>query len=409
MLYSDTLLKSFNDKYDELLIKEEKLRKEIATMIYCFYTNNKSGINYYVKKYMLDSGVHDLKIWNSATRSIETLPDGSNQVGMFTEKTVNIMPKIHIDIVRKVIDLVCTILNAGADRYLLDGVNINQTETDNLMELYEEMNYSQSIIEQYKQGWLFNTILAQPVYRNGTIEIDIITPNFCSVETYENDYSRMKAVMISKSINNEDMIVYWSDTEHYYINSKGVKLNVTDEEGNSNGMRNPFGTLPFAKLSFNQSSDFWGEPQQDLVENNIWYDVKESNQIFVEMFQGLGVGLGVNLGKTEVVSISPNTIIQVDNVRADDQPPSLTFASTSAPLAELRESTDYMYRRIGNSKGLSSASMTNEVTEQSGVSKAYDSLELQIKKDSHKIVMKNYERELFEKIRLVNNYYAKKN
>ena len=49
--------------------------------------------------------------------------------------------------------------------------------------------------------------------------------------------------------------------------------------------------------------------------------------------------------------------------------------------------------------------MTNDVSDQSGISKAYDSAELQIKKDSHKLVMKQFEKELYEKIRLVYNYY----
>jgi hypothetical protein len=125
------------------------------------------------------------------------------------------------------------------------------------------------------------------------------------------------------------------------------------------------------------------------------------------MFQGLGVGLGINLGKNGTVSLSPNTLICVDKVRAEDQTPSLNFSSTGAPLAELRDSLDYFYKRIGNSKGLSAQSMTNDVSDQSGISKAYDSAELQIKKDSHKIVMKAFESELWDKIKLVYNYNAK--
>lgn len=385
-------------------------------MIYCFYTNNKAAINEYIKQYMLNSSIHSLKVWDSLNKSIETIPnDGSNQVGMFTEKTINIMAKIHIDIVNKVLDLACTIYNAGADRYLMDEKgNINDEQTNKLMDIYNKINISRVIVEIYKQGYIFNTVLAQPVWRNEQIEIDIITPNFCSVVPYDNDYKNAKIVMISKSVDDEDKIVYWSDSEHFYLDAEGNKTAITevtgyDEDGKeitkSNGFKNPFKELPFAKLQFNCSSDFWGEPQQDLIENNIWYDVQEMNKYFVEMFQGLGVGLGINLGKNGVVSLSPNTMIQVDKVRAEDQTPSITFASTGAPLSELRDSLDYFYKRIGNSKGLSAQSMTNDVSDQSGISKAYDSAELQIKKDSHKLVMKQFEKELYEKIRSVYNYY----
>jgi hypothetical protein len=201
MLYENVLLKTFNQKYSELLIRQENLRKEIATMIYAFYTNNKPLINYYLKKYMLDSGVHDLQVWDAKIGRHKTIPDESNPVGMFTEKTVNIMPKIHIDLVGKVLDLCCSIYNAGADRYLLDeNSDINQDLTEKLMDLYESMDFQKKIIDIYKQGYLFNTVLVQPVWRNDKVELDIITPNFCSVESYDNDNSRAKAVMISKSV-----------------------------------------------------------------------------------------------------------------------------------------------------------------------------------------------------------------
>jgi hypothetical protein len=172
-------------------------------------------------------------------------------------------------------------------------------------------------------------------------------------------------------------------------------------------MINPYGKLQFAVLRFNESSDFWGEPQQDLIENNIWYDVREMNSYFIEMFQGLGVGLGVNLSKNGTISLSPNTMILVDNVRAEDQTPSINFSSTGAPLSEIRSNLEYFYKLIGNSKGLSSQSMSNEVTDQSGVAKAYDSAEMQIKKDSHKIIMKAFETDLYEKIAMVYNYHVK--
>lgn len=407
MLYENTLLKTFDSKYNDLLVKQELLRKDIATMIYCFYTCNKSSINYYLKQYMLNSGIHDSKVWDSQLQLVTSIPDSSNQIGMFSEKTVKIMPKIHIDIVNKVLDMVCTIYNAGADRYLMNENNVDETATEKLMNIYNGFNAAKLIVDIYKQGYIFNTVLVQPVWRNEKIELDIITPNFCSVESYDNDFEKAKEVFISKSIDDEDKIVYWSDTEHYYLTATGEKESVTDEEGNNNGMKNPYGELPFAVLRFQCSSDFWGEPQQDLIENNIWYDVQESNKFFVEMFQGLGVGLGINLGKNGTVSLSPNTLICVDKVRTEDQTPSLNFSSTGAPLSELRDSIDAYYKRIGNSKGLSAQSMTNDISDQSGISKAYDSAELQIKKDSHKIVMKAFESELWEKIKLVYNYNAK--
>jgi hypothetical protein len=250
MLYENTLLKTFDSKYNDLLVKQELDRKNIATMIYCFYTCNKSAINYYIKQYMLNSGIHDSRVWDSQMQLLTTVPDGSNQVGMFTEKTVKIMPKIHIDLVNKVLDMVCTIYNAGADRYLMTENKVDESATEKLMSIYNGFNAAKLIVDIYKQGYIFNTVLVQPVWRNEKIELDIITPNFCSVDSYDDDYMNIESVMISKSIEDEDKIVYWSDTEHYYLDANGNKEAVTDENGKSNGMKNPYGELPFAVLRF---------------------------------------------------------------------------------------------------------------------------------------------------------------
>lgn len=404
-LYSNTLLKSFNETYDKVLLKEETDRKEIANMIYCFYTGNKSAINYYIEKYMTDSATNTTRIYNSMTGKLETIASG-NQIGIFSGATVRIMPKIHIDLVTKILDLTCTIYNTGVDRYLTDeNGEVNQEETDKLMKIYSDMDFNKRIKDIYKAGYLFNTVLVQSNFYDGKNSLQIITPNFCSVNSYEHDYNIPKEIFISKNINNQDMIVYWNKSEHYYTNYSNEKIPVTNDEGISNNYINPYGKLPFTVLRFNESSEFWGEPQQDLIENNIWYDIREANSLFVEFFQGLGVGLGINLNKQGQINISPNTTILVDGVRVDMVPPSLEFTNTNAPLSELRENSDYFYKRIGNSKGLSPQTMNNEVSSQSGIAKMYDSAELLIKRDLHKDVMITFENNFFQTLKMVNNHW----
>lgn len=404
-LYSNTLLKSFNDSYDKVLVKQESIRKEVANMVYCFYTRNKNAINNYITKYALNSATHTTMIYDSVNRTYEPTISG-NQIGIFSQATVKILPKIHIDIVNKVLDLTCTIYNPGVDRYFTNEAGeINEDATKEINQIYESMEFNKRVKDIYKSGYLFNTVLIQSTFRDGKNDFNIIYPNFCSVNSYDYNYFIPKEIMISKSINNEDMIVYWNNTEHYYLNYDNKKIPVTDENGNGNDFKNPLESLPFSVLRFQESSDFWGEPQQDLIENNIWYDLRESNSMFVEFFQGLGVGVGVNLGREGQINISPNTTILKDNVRADMVPPSLEFSNTNAPLSELRENLDFFYKRIGNSKGLSPSSMNNDVTAQSGVAKLYDSAELFVKRDLHKDIMMSFEKKFFEKLKLVNNYY----
>ena len=407
MDYSNTLLKTFNNSYEDLLIKQEEKRKDIAIMCYCFYVNNKTAINEYIKKYMLDSSTNELNVWNPVLKQIETMAAGSS-VGMFSPGTVKIFPKLHFDLVNKILDLTCNIYNNGVERYLVnESGEIDESETQKLKNIYAEMEFDMKIKRIYKQGKLFSTILVQSIWRNDKDNIEIISPGFASVNTDDSDYTNPKEIMISKSIDNEDAVVFWSDSEHYITDIDGDnKRVVKDSEGNDNNGLNPFGELPFTVLRFSDSCDFWGDPQQDLIEQNIWYDIMESNLKFIETFQGLGVGLAINTGRKDVLTISPNTIIAVDDVRADMVTPSLQFTSTGAPLTELKENNDAFYKRIGNAKGLSPQSMNNDVVGQSGIAKMYDSQEMQIKRDQDIDIMKGFEYNFYNTIKIVHNYYS---
>ena len=46
------------------------------------------------------------------------------------------------------------------------------------MNIYNGFDIDKKINEIYKQGYLFNCILIQPIFREDKINLDIITPKF---------------------------------------------------------------------------------------------------------------------------------------------------------------------------------------------------------------------------------------
>lgn len=410
-LLANALLATFKEQYFAFLVNEEDVRREIATMIYCFKTNNKHEINRYIAEYMRTSALRNKYAWNTL-RYFETngqeplqfdMAEGG--LGMFGEDTIKIMPKLDFELTNKVTNQLCTIYNNGVKRTLVDKDGKEDVEQTKLYNnILADATIDKKQFQYYKDAWIFNTVLVQPTWREEKICLDIITPNFATVISEDTDYQKAKVIMIHKCIGEEDTIVYWSNTEHFYMTMNSVKIAVE----NNPDMENPYGELPQAKIQFNESSDYWGEPKQALVENVIWFNVGEANTFFVEMFQGLGVGLATNTGKNGQIQMKPNTIVAVDNVKKDETQPDIKFASTNAPLDELRQNSKARYERIGNSQGISSQSFSNDVKSQSGIGKQFDNNETDIIRSTHVVTMREGEKCIYEKVKLVYNYHSKK-
>jgi hypothetical protein len=397
MFYENKIINDLELSYKRIESDREKMRIDIAVLLYDFYTLSTPNIKQHIIRYMRDSEVRSNFVYDKRLGAYQKV-DGKG-LGLFSEQTTRIFPKLHYDIINKTLDLTCTLYNSGADRYLTnDNGDIDEEQTHLLLELYEDAKINKKIKELYKQGYFYNCVLANPVKRE-VMEVDIIQPCFFTVKPKPNNYEEAEVLYIMKVVNDKDYRAVWTNEQHYYLDDKGK---IQAVPGNENYI-NPYKTIPFAKLKFKDSCDYYGEPQLDLVEQNVWLDIRGSNNLFVEMFQGMGVGTAINLGKSGEISISPNMIIAVDNAGKDNVPPSLTFESTNAPLGELRANFDYYYKTIGNSKSLSAQSFSNEAVSQSGVAKAFDNQEMETKRQSHKDIMIDFERDLFKIFRIVYN------
>jgi hypothetical protein len=399
---SQQLTELSEQTYAAYLTAAESARKESAWMLWCFYENNLSEIKRYIVRYMMESSVTDELVYNPRDKCYDNI--GSGGFGLFSRETTRIIPKNHFNLTGKVLDLIATLYNGDVDRWLVNRHGeIDEKQTKLLQDLYEDAEMETAAQEFYEKALFFNTVLVSPVWRRGSMQIDTYTPNFLTVRTDPDDYLSLRALWLDKEVESEDAAVYWDDRSHYIELRTGERIPV----GNNTDMKNIYGALPFEVLRIKKGSDFWGEGQADLVENNIWYDIRENNNIFVEMFQGLGVGLGINLGQRDEIQLKPNTIINVENVREGKVQPDLRFASTNAPLSELRESANDYYKKIGNSRGISGQAFSNEIITTSGVAKAYDNQELVNKRTKHRTVLKRFEKRFYEKFRMVYNYHAR--
>lgn len=436
---TQVLIKALHDIDYNNLALDETLRLEIANLVFAFWKNNKPEIDRYNASYLFNSApivdyakrtlgnnftggafwgsVAGMVAGSQTDSAVPAFPT-SPRLGMLSKETIKIMPKIHFDALNKIIKQRCILYNNGVDRYLVNEEGEEDEEQTKLLnQIYEDANINKKQFEYYEGAFIFNTVLVGVKWRDEKIFIDTLTPNFCSVEVDNDDYTKMGKLLIhayrylpdfADAITGQEIIIVWTPTEHYYLQMDGeTKINVSDGNGNTNNGKNDYGVIPYVKMQMNGSSDFWGEPRQDMVEQNIWLDFLESNIVYVQTFQGVGVALGVNLGRTGDLQVTPSTIITVDDAPKTDHPPSLTFSKTEAPLLELRELADGFFKSMCNSAGLTVQSFAKDSNSQSGVAKKYDNQELDTLRQSDKNIMVDYEKDLYEMIKIVYNKNTK--
>jgi len=366
---------------------------------------------------MLGSTIDSVQEWIYVNNKPQLLADTAGGVGLFSAKTAEMMPKYHRDVTNKTLNNICTCYHTGIDRYLVneDG-SPNEEQTTLLNDIYQQANVNLWQKEWYKQAKLFNIVEVKAVWRQKTnkLEFDIWTPNFFTVVENEESYLYKDGIVfdIVKTIDDEEKDVkeVWTDDEHYLLVLKSSRR-VGDKEidiyerADDSGI-NPYGVIPSQELRFRIGQDYYGLGMFDLVEDNIWHDVRSNNRFFVEMFQGLGFMYGVNVGKSGSIPIQPFSIFTIEESPANKGTSKIESVSPQAPLSDLLESEKANVEQILMMKGLSSQAATTSNQNATGISKALDQDELEMQKQEDQLILMDFEQKLFEKVRTVYNYHA---
>jgi hypothetical protein len=374
--------------------KLEGLRIKDAEKIYAWYFNEKDKILGYVETGMLK---------------------------MFKSKTVNKMNIRIFNVVPRIIDKLALVYKDHPERMLDGGIKEDGTQTDadkTYREILEESNIYQKEIEWERQSKAFNTVLVQPYFvENGQyVDFKIHTPALTVVEVDPDDYSRIISFCfpvykkLKPDKDEERVMIYWSATEHFYIDSLGNKMAVVGNEG----MVNPYGILPVAVLRRKLGNDFWGEGMWDLVDGNEEVCIQLSNLYYVSIFQSHGQPFGVNLhltgadGTISEPTLGPDCPILAEGVSKDELPPSLQFVNAHPELKAVQDLIDWSIKTIQSLKGLSPQQYDLQSSIASGISKVIDATDIQeIRQDDLK-VLQNFEYDLFKVMKAVNNYHNPK-
>ena len=274
------------------------------------------------------------------------------------------------------LNLVKKIIHALAMVYLRDAVrSVDGTEQDKA--ILAEIETSAAMPVKMKQAnrmaKLLGTILLRPVWRNGRMDLDVLTSP--TGDANEVTYS------------------LWTPESVQIVDANGKRL--LEEE-------NPYGCLPFVPCWGRPVSDFfWQRGAADLIlvqdavsrlltQAAHTIDYQTSSVCFVKGMEGR---------TTDDLTLGPGSFVGL--------PPGgeIGFVSPQAAIEKIMAVVDYLMKQAAVTNGLPAATMNTEVTEESGVSRIVGNRELEEMRADDVALFTEYERQLFDVFRTVWNVH----
>jgi len=304
---------------------------------------------------------------------------------------------LQINIVRKVIDALAMVYCKPAKRAVIG------TERD--QQLFDAIAKGAALDMTLKQASkytkLHKTALLRAVWRNGKLEIDILTPDLLDVTTGDSPRDLQKVMVTNwpDSGRAEDVTYsLWSADTFQRLDWRG---NVIET------MPNPYGVLPFVPCWDSLPIDsFWVPGGQDLISAQDAINEKLTDLMYIIRSQGFGVGFiksgdhgPSGIGALDTVKAAPGSFV----VLPTDPNAEIGFVSPDAPIKEVWETIQAIIQQTAIANGLSAHSLTAQPVSESGISKIVSNNELMEKRQDDIDLWRRYEARLFEVVKLVWN------
>ena len=309
-----------------------------------------------------------------------------------------------VNITEKIINQMCVVYSDPAQRKIL----IDGELDEDLTEYYNSilpMDVNSADKDTHRLAKLHNTDLSHVTFEDGKFKYTTLPSYLYDIKQ---DAKKLLEVRYEKMYGDDWYQVVWTEDEHYRLDAFGNISNVPKGNGT-----NPYGVLPFPVLRLKNSVDFWGEGQNDLINVSEQTNVLLTKLVNSDVIMGTeGTVLAINLdlhkqGEEEQgekrVRTGRRHPISVDNVKADDQQPTLQHISTDPHIVETREMIDWYIRMIANFKGLNPNAVMSAIKDTSDFQKIMDAVEqMEIRKDDIE-KCRVFEHDRFEITKTMNN------
>ncbi len=233
---------------------------------------------------------------------------------------------------------------------------------------------------------LLKTVMLRPVWRNGKMDLDILTPDILDVQTGQSpeDVLSVAVTHYGPSERLDDVTFsVWTPEAWRKLNYQGREI----ESG-----ANPYGLIPFVPAWDRTpiGSDFWLDGGDDVLSVQEAINERLVDLLHVIRFQAFGVGYIKGRGGESLDSIDPGSLVELP------ENGELGYAATEAQIAEAVDAIDKLVKWAAISNGLPASSLSTDPTEESGVSKMVSNFELLEMRRDDVSLFRVYEQRIFQ-------------
>lgn len=319
----------------------------------------------------------------------------------FSADTLKRMPLVYDDIIEKILQRKTAGLIAKPPSIELIAEATGEGAGFDITPVLEELNLFVVLQDALLRSEFYNIVILQPVYRDGAIQVDVITPDECSVRTGE-DYLKIAAISVARV--NADGELYtsrWTETEHSIVDANGEDIPPPDNPQ----MVNPYGRLPFVVFRNRNGRDFWGEPNWSLYYEQLSYLMSKNDALFGEYFQKFPILYGVNFPLADKQKLGPGDYLEATNLQNNLAQPRLEVLNFQTDWENIRANQRARLEQFYINQGLPASSFATDRQSLSGDAKAMDEKELEESRDRKRASIVRMITELLDTARTVWNYH----
>ncbi len=296
--------------------------------------------------------------------------------------------QVFVNLVKKVVNNLAQVYQQPPVRK----VEGTKRDAEIFSRITEQSNLDAKMKLASRYAKLLKTVALRPVWRNGKMDLDVLTPDLLDAD-WQDTPENLESIMVTHygSDNRLEDVTYSIWTPEYWkrLDYRGFELD---------GDSNPYGILPFVPVWDSlPTTSFWVPGGADLVAVQEAVNARLVDLLYVLKFQGFGVMWTKGMKAEPDIVVGPGHNVDLP------ENGELGFASTQAPVDAILESIHRLMSWLAVSNGLSASSLNTEVSDESGISKIINNLEMQEKRQDDVALFRNYEKDLFEIFRVVWN------
>ena len=307
-------------------------------------------------------------------------------------KTDSFFP-VFLNITKKIIDLRSVVYLEKTKRYLKEPA----TEQDKAIfaEISDSVGFDLKwkLINRYCK--LLKTLLIRPVWRQGHMDLDILTGDILDVQTGDTPEDLQKVMITHYPESGKyDEVEYslWTAESFHRIDYNGNVIETAD---------NPYRVLPFIPI-FDRvpTSSFWLPGGEDIIAAQEGINHLLTELMRVISMQGFGVAVGKGIGNEDEIEFGPQSVVHIESETGD-----FRFEKTNAPIAQVLQAIEFITNHCCVNNGLSARNIQRKTTQQSAVAKFADSAELSEMRRDDIQSYERYESQLWNLIKIVWNVH----